>query len=88
MTRVRRPKLLAQFLAFVQVAKKGIGEEQLRVTIAGPLKLVVTARHVLDQVLHPEQGMTPISLHGVLLHLSPLTSRKLDSHFTSSHFDR
>jgi hypothetical protein len=69
-TGMNRPtaELLAQLLALTQVTQEGLGQERLGGSVVGPLKLVVTPRHVLDQVFHPEQRMTPISHRGVLLH--------------------
>ena len=69
-TRRYRPaaELLAQFLALTQVTEQGLGQECLSGSVVGPLELVMTPRHVLDQVFHPKQRVTPISHRGVLLH--------------------
>src|SRR5207237_4073646 len=61
-------ELLAQLLALTQVTQEGLGQEGLGGSVVGPLELVMAPRHVLDQVFHPEQRMTPISHRGVLLH--------------------
>ena len=54
--RLTRPELLAQLLAFAEVAEQRIGQKRLRLAIVGPLELrVLASRHVLDQVFHPEQ---------------------------------
>jgi hypothetical protein len=68
--------LFAQSLAFVQVTQQRLGQEPLRGPIAGPLELVMASGHVLDQVLHPEQRVTPISHRRVLLHSPELTGWK------------
>ena len=54
-SRARRgSQVFAKTLALVQVAQQRFGEEVLSLAVAGPLKLVMTTRHVVDQVLHPE----------------------------------
>jgi hypothetical protein len=63
-----RTELLAQLLALVQVSQERISQKRLSLSIAGPLKLVVAPRHVLDQVFHPEQCIAPISHLAVFLH--------------------
>jgi hypothetical protein len=65
-----RAKLLAKFLAFVEIANQGVGQERLRVAVVCDLELIVATRHVLDQVLHPKQGVATISHLGVFLHLN------------------
>jgi hypothetical protein len=53
--------------ALVQVAQHRFGEEVLSLAVAGPLKLVMTTRHVIDQVLHPEQCMASSTHRGLSL---------------------
>jgi hypothetical protein len=50
----RGAQVFAKTLALVQVAQHRFSEEVLSLAVAGPLKLVMTTRHVVDQVLHPE----------------------------------
>jgi hypothetical protein len=58
-------------LTLDQVAEHRLGQEKLRRAIAGPLKLVMAPRQVVDQVFHPQKGMSPISHGGVFLHSIP-----------------
>ena len=43
LTSLHRAKLLAEFLAFVQVADQCVGQKRLRVAVAGELELIVAA---------------------------------------------
>jgi hypothetical protein len=78
MTGVDRPgaELFAELLALTQIAQEGLGQKSLGRSVAGPLELVVAPRHVLDQVFHPEQCVTPISHRQTLLHSPRLDGRK------------
>jgi hypothetical protein len=80
---MRRAERFAQLLALIQVADECIGQKHLGLTVAVPLKLVVAARHVLDQVLHPEQRVPPISHDKVLLHATCPESGKRSSRSAS-----
>jgi hypothetical protein len=62
-------------LALAQVSEQRIGQKRLRLSIVGPLELVVASRHVLDQVLHPEQRVASISHHRVFLHSNEIARR-------------
>jgi hypothetical protein len=64
-------QLFAEALTLDQVAEQRLGQEKLRRAIAGPLKLVMAPRHVVDEVFHPQKGMSPISHGGVILHSIP-----------------
>jgi hypothetical protein len=73
--RLTRPELLAQLLALGQVAEQSIRQKGLRLTIVGPLELILAARHVLDQVFHPEQCVATISHHRVFPHSNEIARR-------------
>jgi hypothetical protein len=73
--RLNRAELFAQPLALGQVAEQSVGQKRLRLAIVGPLELVLTARHVLDQVFHPEQCIATISHHRVFLHSNEIARR-------------
>lgn len=64
-------QLFAEALTLDQVAEHRLGQEKLRRAIAGPLELVMAAGHVVDQIFHPQQGSSPISHGGVILHSIP-----------------
>jgi hypothetical protein len=57
------PELFAEALAFGEVAEQGFGEVGGGLAVGGPLELIVTLAHVLDQVFHPKERVTAVA-HG------------------------